>query len=343
MSLFGSETTSTPTMPGFVKGGMKDAYKDLKKWYKKGGTNSWTLPTFANFSPDTEAAFGGLTSLAGNNSGGEGMGGHLQGIMDNGGFNQGQMDSMSSMRDLTNNKFMNSLIDGNGLTDDQKLVADRYRTGMGEEFGTSEAYNRVKQNALDQQRMSLEGQASKMGRFGGGASQSILAREQGNLNAGMDVNELDKWRTRTDKSAGDLANISAAGVSQHGGAVDRKSGLESTLFNMNQTGLGNMGQAYQTAQQPYLTQRAVGLEKENQAQKLINDEMRMHAEQDPYARITKYLAALNGAPQGTTQTTDPSLMQLLTGGGLGVLGLGSMLGGWGGGGSSQAAAGAGGW
>ena len=348
MGIFSSKTETKPVMLPGASDLSRRVLNNANRYFKspESKNRAFTGQGYASLSDDTLNAMGGLTTLAGNNSGGRGMSGHLQGIMDRGGFNQGQVDTMDSMRDLTNNTFMNSLIDGNGLTDDQKLVADRYRTGMDEEFGTSDAYNTVRDNALARQRMELDATAAKSGRFGGGSSQTILAREQGNLGAGMDVAEMDKWRARTDKAAGDLAALSAAGVGQHGAAVDRKSGLESTLFNMNQAGLGNMAQAYNTAQQPYLTQRAVGLEREQQDQKRINDAMRIHAEQDPMNRYRDFLSLATGTPTGSTQTTDPSLLSLGLGGGLGILALGSMMNGWGGGGQAAAGSsgyGTGGW
>jgi len=396
MGLFDSKTQTSPNMPGYLRDFQRSVIKDAKKLYGSDYTHSYTKPTFAEFDERSKMAFDGLTTLAGNNSGSNGMAPHLQGIMSNGGFNDGQREAIDGMKSLASNDGLNELInsksgltrsqdkayqalqgnvygnnaelqgtfDRGGMTEDQRLVADRYRTGMNEEFGLDPAYLRVKQQSLDAQADALSQRAAAAGRYGGGIDQSILAREQGNLNDRMDVSELDKYRLRTDKAAGDLANISQQGtntqlginaaqqagyqniagmgnmgVGQRDQAIGTKSGLLSNIFNSENVGLDRMGQAYQTAQQPMMTQRAVGQEYENQQQKMIDDERRMHAENDPMARMQQYLAMINGMPTGTTSTTSPSWAQILAGGGLGVLGLGSMLGGFG---SQPSAAAAGG-
>jgi hypothetical protein len=320
-SMTSSQTTSTPTMPGYVKGLYKDIYKDVNKFYNKGNMPVFTEPTTAGLTGQQTSALDGLSGLATANSGGNGMAPHLQSIMSNGGFNPDQMDSMSSLRGLTNNKFMNDLINGNGLTQDQNLVSDKYRAGMNEVFGTDANYNRVKQDALDASAQGVNGAAARMGRIGGGANQNILARAQGSLAANMDTAELDKYRARTNAAAGNLANLSGVGVNQHGAAVDRKAGLESTLFNMNQAGLGNMGQAFQTAQQPYQTQMGVGNILQQQDQNVINDKMRMFDAQNPLNAYQQFLGLASGMPTGQTQTTNPSTLQMLLGGGLGTMGL----------------------
>jgi hypothetical protein len=299
-SMTSSQTTSTPTMPGYVKGLYKDIYKDVNKFYNKGNMPVFTEPTTAGLTGQQTSALDGLSGLATANSGGNGMAPHLQSIMSNGGFNPDQMDSMSSLRGLTNNKFMNDLINGNGLTQDQNLVSDKYRAGMNEVFGTDANYNRVKQDALDASAQGVNGAAARMGRIGGGANQNILARAQGSLAANMDT---------------------GVGVNQHGAAVDRKAGLESTLFNMNQAGLGNMGQAFQTAQQPYQTQMGVGNILQQQDQNVINDKMRMFDAQNPLNAYQQFLGLASGMPTGQTQTTNPSTLQMLLGGGLGTMGL----------------------
>jgi hypothetical protein len=337
-----STSTSTPKMPGYVKDIYKDVYKDVGRAYNKFGKNGMPVfsePTTAGLTGQQTGALTGMQNTATANSGANGMGGRLQDIMSNGGFTGEQQASMSSLRNLTNNGFLNSLINGNGLTDDQKSVADFYRTGMNEQFGTDANYNRVKQNALDASAQGVTGMAAKMGRFGGGANQNILARAQGDLAASMDTNELDKYRARTVASAGNLANLSGTGVSQHGGAVDRKANLESTLFNMQQAGLGNMGQAYDASMKPYQTQMGVGNILQQQNQNVINDKMRIFDAQNPMNAYQQFLGLASGMPTGQVQTTTPSTLQMLLGGGLGTMGLLGGLGMFGGGSAPAGSAG----
>jgi hypothetical protein len=448
MGLFDSTQSTKPNMPGYVKDFQKDVMKGANNYFNwqtanpnkiKERSGAYTDRGYALFNPNSTMAFDGLTTLAGNNSGANGMAPHLQGIMSSGGFTPGQTEAIGGMKDLANNAGLGELINGNGLTgdqnaafgglkstvannsaefgdvfnrggfsqegrqafddlrgrtsanndtlqgtfegggmtDDQRLVADRYRAGMGEQFGLDPAYLRVKQQAMDAQNDALDRRSAAAGRYGGGIDQAILAREQGNLSDRMDVSEMDKWRARTNAAAGDLANISqqgtntqlginaaqqagtqgvlgaaqqgtntqlalndaqkagykdiadmgALGVGQRNTAIGTKSGLLGSVFNSENAGLDRMGQAYQTAQQPFMTQRAVGQEYENQEQKRINDEMRVNAELDPMNRYRDFLSLATGTPTGTTSTTSPSWAQILAGGGLGVLGLGSLLGG----------------
>jgi hypothetical protein len=145
----------------------------------------------------------------------------------------------------------------------------------------------------------------------------------------MDVNEMDKWRSRTDADAAALAALSQTGFGNRSNAVTQRAGLQGQIFNAEQASLGNMSTAYDTAQKPLQTMRAVGAEKEAQEQRRINDEMRINEALDPMNRYSKFLGLATGTPTGSTQITSPSLGQTIIGGGLGVLGLGSALAGWG--------------
>lgn len=346
-----STSTSTPKMPGYVKGLYKDIYQDVNRFYDKGNMPVYTGPTTAGltgaqrtalgYNKDGKATGGGMLGLANANAGQNGMGGNLQEIMSNGGFNQGQLQTMGSMRQMSDNPFMNSMINGNGLTDDQRLVADKYRTGMNEQFGTDANYNRVKQNALDAGAQAVTGMAAKMGRFGGGANQNILSRNQMDTAASMDVNELDKYRARTQAAAGNLAGLSQTGVGNNANAINQKAGIENSLFNMNQAGLDNMGRAYETALQPYQTKMGVGNILQQQKQNVINDRMRVFDARNPMNAYQQFLGLASGMPTGQVQTTQPSALQMALTGGLGGLGLLGGLGMFGGGAAAAGSAGAG--
>lgn len=353
--------------------------------------------TALGFNKDGKATGGGMLGLANANAGQNGMGGNLQDIMSSGGFNAGQLQTMGQLRGLADNAGLSELINGNGLTADQNkaygglqstvygnnaalqntfnnggltadqsLVADRYRTGMNEQFGTDAAYNRVKQDALDASAQGVTAQAARMGRLGGGANQNILARAQGSLAANMDTAEMDKWRARTNAAAGNLAGLSqqglgnqmginsaqqaglqnVAGMGQMGvdnraNAINQKSSIENSLFNMNQAGLANMDQAYKTAMQPYETKMGVGNILQQQQQNVINDRMRIFDAKNPMNAYQQFLGLASGMPTGQVQTTQPSALQMALTGGLGGLGLLGGLGMFGGGAATAGSAGAG--
>lgn len=310
-----SSSTTQQQYPPFVKGFGKDLFKDANKAFNQ-GPYYYKGSTVTPMSNQTTNALTGMSGLANANMGSNGMGGNLQQIMSNGGFNQGQLDSMASTKAMTQNPFMNSLINGNGLTQDQNSVADFYRTGMNEQFGTDANYNRVKQDALDASAQGVNAQAARMGRIGGGANQNILARAQGSLSAGMDTAELDKYRARTNAAAGNLAGLSQTGVGNNSNAIAQKSGLENSLFNMNQAGLGNMANAYQAAMQPYQTQAQVGQQYEDLYTRQMQDKLRKFDAKNPFNHLQQYSSLLSGAPMNSVQTSNPSWINTLLGGAL---------------------------
>ncbi len=332
-----SSSTTKQQYPQFVQGFAKDLFKDANKAFNK-GPYYYKGSTVTPMSNQTTSALSGMMGVANANAGSNGMGGNLQEIMNNGGFNQGQLDSIASTKAMTQNPFLNSLINGNGLTQDQNSVADFYRTGMNEQFGTDANYNRVKQDALDASAQGVNSQAAKMGRFGGGANQNILARAQGSLSAGLDTAELDKYRARTNQAAGNLAGLSQTGVGNQSNALAQKSGMENSLFNMNQAGLGNMATAYETAMMPYQTQAQVGQQYEDLYTRQMQDKLRKFDAKNPYNHLAGYASLLSGAPKNQVTTQSMSPLQAGLGAGIGGLGLLGGLG-WLGGGTPSGGAG----
>lgn len=378
MSLFSGETTSKPKIPNWAEGLYKDIFKDAQQAYKK-GPYFYDKSTVPGFSDPTKDAFTGMKDLATANTGANGMGGWLQAMMSNGGYSADQLSTMGGMKDLMNNQGLQQLIDGNGLTPeqqaaysklqgtvdsnnasfadtfgrgglttDQASVASRYRDDMNSPFDLSAnpAYAQVRGQALNESAQALAANAAKSGRFGGGASQSILAREQGNLANRMDNAEYRNWQQRRDAAAGNLAglsqtgltnqqnlnsaqqaglqnvtNMGALGVDQRSNAIGQKAGLQSQLFNAQNAGLANMGQAYDTAMKPLETQRAVGAEYEQLNRERIADKLRRFDAQNPLNHFQQYLSLANGAPTGSVQTTTPSWLQTGLGIGLGGMGL----------------------
>lgn len=364
-----STTTSQQKYPSFVEGFGKDFFKDAQRAFNK-GPSYFKGNTTTPFSKQTTDAFAGMTNVAKANSSGSGMSDNLQQIMGNGGFNPGQLEVMSQMRGLADNAGLAELINGNGLTgaqnkaydslqstvygnnaqmqnvfnqggltSDQQAVMDFYRNGMNEQFGTDANYNRVKQNTLDAGAQGVNALAAKMGRFGGGANQNILSRNQMDTAAGMDVAELDKYRNRVNTAAGNraglaqtgltnqqnisaaqqaglgnIANMGAMGVDQRSNAINQKSDLESALFNMNQAGVGNMSSAYDTAMKPYQTQREVGQQYEDLYTRQMQDKLRRFDAKNPYNHLQQYAGLLSGAPMTQVQTSNPSWTNTLVGG-----------------------------
>lgn len=317
-----SQSTTQQQYPKFIEGFGKDVFKDASKAFDK-GPHYYKGSTVTPFSQQSTGAMSGMQSLAGANSGNSGMGGNLQQIMNNGGFSDGQTQTMGSMRSLMENPFFSSTINSNGLSGDQNLVADRYRSQMNSPFSldANPAYQSVRQQALDTQNDALSARAAAAGRYGGGMDQAILAREQGNLANRMDDSEYRNWQQRADAAASGLAGLGQTGFSNRMGAASQQGGLQGQLFNAENAGIQNMSNAYQTAMQPYQTQRAVGQEYEDLYTRQMQDKLRINDAENPFNHLQQYSSLLSGAPMSSTQTTTPSTLQMLLGGGLGTMGL----------------------
>jgi hypothetical protein len=344
------------TVPGFSAstkaafGGMKDLAG------ANTGTNGMApglqeIMSNGGFSADQLDSMGTMKDLINN-------AGMNQIINDTNGMTEAQNRAYSSLQDgvYANNDALQKTFDQGGLTDDQMGVADFYRAGMNEQFDPENmaGYSHVRSRTLDAGANAVAGQAAKMGRLGGAANQGILARTQMDSAAAMDNAELDKWRARTADRAGGLASLSqvgvgnqlginsaqqaglgeirdtgALGVNQRNSALALKGDMNNNLFNAQASGLDRVGQAYNTALQPYQTQRAVGAEYEQKNAERIADKLRRFEAQNPLTHLQNYMGLANGTPMGSTQTTSPSLAQLLTAGGLTALSLPTMMN-WGG-------------
>lgn len=321
-SMTSSSSTTTPKLPGYVKGLTKDIFQDAKKAYGQ-GPYYYEGSTVTPMSNQTTSALNGMETVAKSNSNGQGMSNPLQQIMGNGGFSNEQMSTMGGMKDLANSPALNNLINGNGLSQDQNLVADRYRTQMNSPFdvNSNPAYAGVRQQALDTQSDALSARAAAAGRYGGGMDQAILAREQGNLANRMDDAEYRNWQQRSDAAAGNLANIGQTGIGNQMGAINQKSGMLNNLFNAQSSGLNNMGTAYQTAQMPNQTMAQVGAQYEDLYSRQMQDKLRTFDAQNPFNQFQQYASLLQGAPKGQTTTQSMSPLQAGLGAGLGGLGL----------------------
>lgn len=339
MGLFTSQTSTKPNVPAYLKNYNKLILGDAKNDFKGDDwLHAYTGSLVTPFNPETMSAFGynadgtknggGMLGLADANSNGKGMSSHLQEILNNGGFSNDQMQTMSGMKGLINNRGLNNLIEGDGLTADQRAVADFYRGDMNEAFDpeTIPGYAQVRSRTLDAGANAVAGQAAKMGRLGGAANQGILARSQMDTAASLDNAEYDKWRARRTAGAGGLAGVSQQGVDNQSNAISLKSGMQGQLFNAQASGLDRMGQAYQTAQMPYQTQRAVGAEMEDLYSRQLADQKRIHDETDPLKRQLEYMSLATGQPVGQTSTTSPSWAQLISAGGLAAASLPTLFG-----------------
>jgi hypothetical protein len=144
--------------------------------------------------------------------------------------------------------------------------------------------------------------ASGMGRTGSGTNQTLLA-----------------------------SNLADAGARQYQNFLSRRDAANSSLFNMGNTGFGQLGAAYTGLQAPSETMLNVGRQNEARAQQLINANMDAFDERQnrPWENLSRLNAIASGAGSlggsSTNRSTQPGQSPLLTGlgyaaGGLGLLG-----------------------
>lgn len=153
------------------------------------------------------------------------------------------------------------------------------------------------QQVIDQAKNSVGASASGAGRYGSGIHQQTLANTIGDI-----------------------------GARQYQAFQQRKDAANSNLFNMGQTGQGNLGTAYTGLQNPANDLMKVGAMNEDLATRQLNDRLRIFNEQQnkPWENVARLNAIASGAGSlgGTSTQSTPSQNPFLSALGYGATGLG---------------------
>jgi hypothetical protein len=142
-----------------------------------------------------------ITSSANANLGGNGLSGQLQGVINNGGYNAGQLEALNNTRAVANGSF-----------------------NINEDPGF--------QQVVDQATNSVNGNASAAGRYGSGTNQQLLGSTIGDLGA----RQFQNWQTRKDAANSNLFNMGGQGFNQLGQAY---SGMQAPAQSLMQVGAMN--------------------------------------------------------------------------------------------------------
>jgi hypothetical protein len=106
----------------------------------------------------------------------------------------------------------------------------------------------------------------------------------------------------------------------------RKDAANSNLFNMGQTGFGNLGNAYSGLQMPYQDYMKVGAANEDLYSRQINDQLRIFNEQQnrPWEQLGRLNGIASGAGQlgGSSTQSQPGANPFLQALGYGATGIG---------------------
>jgi hypothetical protein len=207
-----------------------------------------------------------ITDSANANIGGNGLSGQLQGVINNGGYNAGQLEALNNTRSVANGSF---------------------------DINSDPGFQQV----VDQARNTVNAGASGAGRYGSGIHQQTLGNTIGDL-----------------------------GARQYQAFQQRKDAANSNLFNMGQTGFGQLGQAYSGMQAPAQDLMKIGGMNEDLATRQMNDKLRIFNETQnrPWENLSRLQAIAGGAGQlgGSTTQSQPGQNPWLQAAGYGLTGAG---------------------
>jgi hypothetical protein len=160
---------------------------DALNLYKSGGlVKPNTMSTVVPFSQQTTQGMSSLQNLAGANSGGNGLSGQYQGIINNGGYNSQQMDALHGIQQTANSTYDQNANPG---------------------FG----------NVLKQAQAAASGAANdlagSMGRYASGTHQGVLEKSVGDVTGNLVNNDFQNWLGRKDNAQQQLFNAGQQGQS----------------------------------------------------------------------------------------------------------------------------------
>lgn len=149
--------------------------------------------TVVPWSANTQAGMGAIRGAANANSGGAGLSGQLQGVIDRGGFTVPQMDALNNTRSIANSTF---------------------------DPNANPAFQDVLCQAQDSARDSVNMSVAGAGRYGSGTHQGTLADTVGDLTSRMVGNEYTNWQNRRDAANASLFNMGNSGFQNLGSAYE---------------------------------------------------------------------------------------------------------------------------
>jgi hypothetical protein len=183
--------------------------------------------------------------------------------------------------------YNSGLLKNGGLTGDQNAAID-YTRGVMQGGADDPAFQRLKQNAIDDTRTAINRQFGASGRFGSGGQMIDLGRGLADASAAMDWQNIQ----RQDDAARGLFDMSQTGTVNAIGAADRAP------------------QQYQNMLLPYQTQI--------QANALLDADAQARAAFDPnYQHLAKYQGLLGNNAASPQPAKQPGFLDYaMLGGGL---------------------------
>jgi hypothetical protein len=168
------------------------------------GSQVYTGSTYAPASQGSVMAAETAGSLGSSNIGGKGLSGQLQGIINSGGYNGAQLDSLNNTRNLANSSW--------SVSPELQKVIDQT-------------------NADANTNVSLANSAS--GRYGSGSANSAVADAVSKNTNNLLYSDLNNFNTRRDAANSNLFNM---GQTAQGNLTNAYTGLQAPIQNLSQWG-----------------------------------------------------------------------------------------------------------
>lgn len=171
---------------------------DALKLYNDGSlVQPNTMSTVVPYSQQTQAGMNDLQAIAGANSGGQGLSGQLQGVINSGGYNQDQQDALAGIRQTANSTF---------------------------DINADPAFQQVMNSTMD----AVNQNAAGLGRYGSGTHEGVMTRELGDLGA----RQYQDWQNRRDAAQTQLFNAGQQGQSNLSTAYDNMQDPAKTMMGV---------------------------------------------------------------------------------------------------------------
>jgi hypothetical protein len=181
---------------------LKQGISEAQRLYNSGvGSKVYTGSTVVPWDAKTTQGMNAITDQANANLGGNGLSGQLQGVINNGGYNAGQLEALNNTRAVANSNF---------------------------DINSDPGFQQV----VDQARNTINAGASGAGRYGSGVHQATLANTIGDLGA----RQYQAFQARKDAANSNLFNMGSTGFGQLGSAY---TGMQAPAQSLMQVGAMN--------------------------------------------------------------------------------------------------------
>jgi hypothetical protein len=267
-----TQTTNSAPWAG-AQPALNTALSGAQSLYNSGvGSQTYGGQTYANPSQGSSDAAYASARLGYGNTNGNGLSGQLQGVINNGGYNDAQLNSLNNTKGLANSQW--------SVSPELQKIIDQTNT---------DANTNV----------SLANSAA--GRYGSGQANGAIADAVSKNTNNLLYSDLNNFNTRKDAA-------------------------NSNLFNMGQTGFGNLGAAYQGQQAPIQNVAQFGQYMDNITTNQLNDQLRLYndSQNKPWENLSRLNAIASGAGQlgGSSTQSQPGSNPFLTALGYGATGAG---------------------